>query len=203
MAEMLPFQLVLPDADHPPAVLPQQPVLKPVACFVSFDLGLPPCPPGDGNFCPCRMPVPELAVHKHRNLSVRKHKVGSHQQDRITNREPQLPVTSPAGDSLLSEKTNHRQLGSPVSRRPDQRHHFGSLGFCEDIRHSIGFPTGGPCPAVSGAIPGAGTLQRLRHGTNGNRPLIWHTAASIPDRDARHGAPQQRSRADPFQPLQK
>ena len=75
-------QLVLPNAQNPPACFAQCAIDPPVACFVAKDLGPPKCPV---LFGPCRMDratVPETSVNKHRQPQLRKNKIRLHGKGR-------------------------------------------------------------------------------------------------------------------------
>ena len=133
VVEVFPLQLVLPNANNLPSVLPQKPVLFSVPLFVPLDLRQPPLPPGRRDLRPSRMPVPKVPVHKHRNLPRGKNKVRTNQERRT--KEPQLLVAPPSCDPLAAKDPDHRQLGRFVPRRTDQRHHLRPLGFREDVRH--------------------------------------------------------------------
>jgi len=75
-------QLVLPNAQNPPACFAQCAIDPPVARFVAKDLGPPKRPI---LFGPCRMDratVPETPVDKHRQLQLGKNKIRFHGKGR-------------------------------------------------------------------------------------------------------------------------
>jgi hypothetical protein len=68
--------------------------------------------------------MPEAAVHKHGNPQLGEHKIW-------------LPenglMPAPSGNLLRSEYVNQCLLCVFVSARPDARHYFRALGWCEYI----------------------------------------------------------------------
>lgn len=71
--------------------------------------------------------VPETAVHKDREASARKDKIGLADKS---------IVATPAGDAMRPENSGQPQFGGTVAGGPDRGHDLGSFLLGEHIGHA-------------------------------------------------------------------
>jgi len=152
---ILPFQLMLPDAEHRPALGSEAAAYQPVPGPVSLDLASPKCSPSSRPGCVPGTAVPETAVHEHGEPLPRKNKV------RFTR---QLGAPSPAGDRVGQKNPDQPQLGGLVAAGTYGRHDGGAFAPGEDVGHGPAAPVRLSRPAARNP-PGS----RPSRETGGNR----------------------------------
>lgn len=71
-------------------------------------------------------PVPETPINKNSELDLPKNKI------RFAKYQM---VTSPARNAIQPKQSDQCEFGGFVAPSTDQRHHLGTLGFGENVRH--------------------------------------------------------------------
>ena len=120
-------QCALPYDCHPPARVEEIMPVLPVTPDVGIELGQPELRPGGRDGCKgaAGMTVPETAVNETYRFQAGKHQIGS---------TGKFPVVKTVSQSAGMKGQTESDLGLRV-RAPDSRHHAGSGGLVNYVRH--------------------------------------------------------------------
>ena len=111
---VLPGQLVLPNANDLPAAFTQSVINAAIPCLVARDLRQPERRPSLGPSRVLRTAMPKTAVHKHRQLQLRKNKVWLARQ---------FGTPPPSRNIVRSKKSNQSQFSVLVARTTNTAHY--------------------------------------------------------------------------------
>ena len=117
---------MLPEPEHLPPCRSQLLRYHPVTLFVALQFRQPICLVAAGFPAVLGAPMPETAVHEHRDPLARKDKIWPSRD---------VGVAAPACDPARSENDDHFQFRVFIALGPDRRHHGRTFFFGKYVGH--------------------------------------------------------------------
>jgi len=118
--------VMLPEAEDPPAQPPERAVDPAVASLVGRQFFLPEGAIANGHAGVFWTAMPETTVHEYGHLCRRKDEVGFAES---------IVVAAPAGNTVAAKQANEGQFRVFIAVAADAGHDLGSFRNGEDVRH--------------------------------------------------------------------